>query len=103
MREKGKRASFLKPRHSTIDHCVTLGYLEEKIWDKQGETTQFSLVYFKKSFGTIPRAKLQRKMKYLGIPDGYRVTIHKLYQNFRVKIKTSEAMLECFGSDFVIK
>jgi hypothetical protein len=51
MREKG-HVGF-RPRHSTIDQCVTLRHLIEKLWDKQGETTN-CFVDFKKAFDTVP-------------------------------------------------
>jgi hypothetical protein len=42
-------------------------------------------------------------MEELGIPDGYRATIHKIYEKVRDKIRTSEGMPECFGSDIGVK
>jgi anaerobic selenocysteine-containing dehydrogenase len=42
-------------------------------------------------------------MEELGIPNGYRVAVHKLYEKVRAKIRTSEGMSECFGSDIGVK
>jgi hypothetical protein len=81
-------------------------------------------VDFKKAFNTMPRDKIWNKMEELRIPDGYRAPesrsqyqihdksfrskhvfhpIHKLYEKVRAKIRTSEGMSECFGSDIGIK
>ena len=100
-RAKGK-ASF-RLRHSTIDHRVTLRHLIEKIWDKQGETTYCSFVDFKKSFDTVSGEKLWNIMEELVIQDGYSAIVHRLYENVGAKIRTSEGMSECFGSDMGVK
>jgi hypothetical protein len=87
--EEGKRAKGqvgFRPRHSTIDHCVTLRHLIKKIWDKHGETAYCCFVDFKKAFDTMPRDKLWNKMEELGIPDGYRAAVHRLYEKVRAKI-----------------
>jgi hypothetical protein len=39
----------------------------------------------------------------LGIPYGYRTTVHRLYEKVGAKIRTSEGMFECFGSDIGVK
>jgi hypothetical protein len=100
--DEGKRAkgqAGFGPRHSTIDHYVTLRHLIEKIWDKQGEITYCCFVDFKKAFNTMTIDKLWNKMEELGILDGYRAAIHRLYEKVRAKIRTSEGMSKCFGSD----
>lgn len=33
----------------------------------------------------------------------YRAVVHRLYENVRAKIRTSDGMLECFGSDIGVK
>jgi hypothetical protein len=101
MREKGKVS--IRLRHSTIDHCVTLRHLIEKIWDKQGESTYFCFLDFKKAFDTMFRDKIWNIMEELGILYGYRAMVHKLYEKGRAKIRTSEGMFECFGNDIDIK
>jgi hypothetical protein len=42
-------------------------------------------------------------MEVLGIPEGYRAAVHRLYEKVRAKIKTSEGTSECFGSDICVK
>jgi hypothetical protein len=47
-------------------------------------------VDFKKAFDIVPRDKLWNGMEELGIPDGYRAAIHRLYEKVRAKIRTSD-------------
>ncbi|KAH9329440.1 hypothetical protein KI387_001548, partial [Taxus chinensis] len=68
-RAKGK-ANF-QPRHSPIDHCITLRHLIEKVWDTQGEDIFCCFVDFKKAFDTLPRDKLCNMMEELGVPDDF--------------------------------
>jgi len=89
-KKKAKGQVGFTPRHSTIDHCVTFRHLIEKIWDKQGETTYCCFVDFKKAFDIVPRDKLWSIMEELSIPNGYRATIHILYEKVRAKIRTSK-------------
>jgi hypothetical protein len=60
--------------------------LIEKIWDKQGETTYCSFVYFKKAFDTVSGEKLWNIMEELVIQDGYSAIVHRLYENVGAKI-----------------
>ena len=101
--KKAKGQVGFTPRHSTIDHCVTFRHLIEKIWDKQGETTYCCFVDFKKAFDTMTIDKLWNKMEELCILDGYRAAIQRLYEKVRAKIRTSEGMSKCFGSDIGVK
>ncbi|KAH9319051.1 hypothetical protein KI387_020820, partial [Taxus chinensis] len=103
---EGKRAKGqvgFRPKHSTIDHCITLRHLIEKVWDTQGEEAFCCFVDFKKAFDTVPRKKLWDRMEELGIPDEFRAAVHKLYEQVRAKIKTREGMSECFGSNIGVK
>lgn len=103
---EGKRAkgqAHFRSTHSTIDHCITLRHLIEKIWDTQGEEAYCCFVYFKKDFDIVPRDKLWYRMEELGIPNAYREPIHRLYEKVSAKIRTSEGMSECFGSDIRVK
>ncbi|KAH9324645.1 hypothetical protein KI387_004823, partial [Taxus chinensis] len=103
---EGKRAkgqAGFRPKHSTIDHCITLKHLIEKVWDSQGEEAFCCFVDFKKVFDTVPRDKLWNRMEELGIPDKFRAAVHRLYEQVRAKIKTREGMSECFGSDIGVK
>ncbi|XP_057842732.2 uncharacterized protein LOC131052150 [Cryptomeria japonica] len=94
-KDEGKRAkgqAGFRPRHSTIDHCITLRHLIEKIWDNQGEEAYCYFVDFKKAFDIVPRDKLWNRMEELGILDMYRAVVHRLYERVRAKIRTSEGM-----------
>ncbi|XP_057862981.2 uncharacterized protein LOC131071237 [Cryptomeria japonica] len=92
---EGKRAkgqASFRPRHSTIDHCIMLRHLIEKIWDNQWEEAYCCFVDFKKAFDMVPKDKLWNRMEDLGIPNMYRAAVRRLYEKVRAKIKTSEGM-----------
>jgi hypothetical protein len=59
-RAKGK-AGF-RPKHSTIDHSITLRHIIEKVWEKKEEAF-CCFVDFKKAFDTVPRDKLWHRME----------------------------------------
>ena len=42
-------------------------------------------------------------MEELVIQDGYSAIVHRLYENVGAKIRTSEGMFKCFGSDMGVK
>lgn len=46
-----------KPKHSTIDHSITLRHIIEKVWEKNEEVFCF-FFDFKKAFDTVLRDKL---------------------------------------------
>ena len=92
-----------RPKHSTIDHCITLRFLIEKMWDKQGDEAFCCFVDFKKAFDTIPRDKLWNRMEELEVPTEYRGVVYKLYEQVKAKIRTKVGMSECFGSDIGVK
>lgn len=100
---RAKGQAGFRPKYSMIDHCITLRHLIKKIWDTQGEAVFCCFVDFKKAFDTVPRDKLWNRMDELNIPDEYRVAVHRLYEQVRAKIRTSEGMSECFGSDIGVK
>ena len=60
-------------------------------------------VDFKKAFDTVPRDKLWRRMEELEIPLQYRATVHRLYEEVKVKIRTSAGISESFRSDIGVK
>ena len=45
------------PKHSTVNHGITLRHIIERAWDKKGEVFCF-FIDFKKSFDTVPRHKV---------------------------------------------
>ena len=58
VKEKGARGQAgFRPKHSTVDHGITLRHIFEKVWEDKEEALR-CFVDFKKSFDTIPRDKL---------------------------------------------
>ena len=99
-RRKGQ-AGF-RPKHSTVDHGITLRHIIEKVWEKKGEAFCY-FVDFKKSFDTVPRDKLWHRMEELGVPIHLRAAVHRLYEEVKVKIRTSDGISESFRSDIGVK
>ena len=46
-------------------------------------------VDFKKAFDMVPRDKLWHRMEELEIPLQYRVVVHRLYEEVKVRTRTS--------------
>ena len=58
--ERDKRAkgqAGFRPKHSTVDHCITLRHIIEKVWEKKEEVF-CCFVDFRKAFESVPRDKL---------------------------------------------
>lgn len=91
-----------RPKHSTVDHSITLRHIIEKAWARKDEVF-CCFVDFKKAFDTIPRDKLWARMEELGIPANLRVVVHKMYEEVRPKIRTAECISKCFRSDVGVK
>ena len=60
-------------------------------------------VEFKQAFDTVPRDKLWLRMEELEIPMHYRVVVHRLYEEVKVKIRTSIGISEIFRSEIGVK
>jgi len=104
-KEKGKRAKGkgdFRPKHSTIDKCITLRNIVEQIWDKKEEAFCF-FVEFKKVFDTISRETLWSSMEELDVLIQFRVAVHRLYEHIRARIQTQEGLSKYFGSDIGFK
>lgn len=99
-REKGQ-AGF-RPKHSTVDHCITLRHIIEKVWEGKEEVF-FCFVDFKKEFDKVPRDKLWSRMEELEIPLNYRVVVHRIYEEVKIKIITSTNSSKRFRSDIRVK
>ena len=102
---KEKRASGqvgFRLKHSTVDHGITLRHIVEKVWEDKEEVF-FYFVDFKKAFDTISRDKLWRRMEELEIPVHYRAVVHRIYEEVKVKIRTSASISESFRSDIGVK
>ena len=99
-RAKGK-TSF-RPKHSTIDHGITLRHIIEKVWYKKEEAF-CCLVDFKNAFDMVPRDKLWHRMEELGVPIHLRETVHRIYEEVKVKIRMSVGISKSFRSDIKVK
>ena len=91
-----------RPKHSTVDHDMTLRHIIEKVWEDKEEVF-CCFVDFKKAFGIVPRDKLRHRMDELEIPLHYRAVVHRLYEEVKVKIRNSTGILESFRSDIEVK
>ena len=99
-REKGQASFRLK--HSTVDHGLTLRDVVEKVWGSKEEVFFFS-VDLKKEFDTVPRDNLWHRMEEIEIPLQYRDVVHRLYEEVKVKIRTSASISESFRSNIGVK
>jgi len=74
----------------------------KKVWEDKEEVF-CCFVDFKKAFDTVPRDKLWCRMEELEIPMHYIVVLHRLYEEEKVKIRTSAGISESFRSDIGVK
>ena len=88
--------------HSIVDHSITLRHVIEKVWGDKEEVF-YCFVDFKKAFDTTPRDKLWCRMEELEIPLHYRAAVHRLYEEVKVKIRTSTDISKSFRSDVGVK
>jgi len=86
--KRAKGQAGFRPKQSIVDHCITLRHIIEKVWEGKEEVVCF-FVDFKKAFDTVPSDKLWSRMEELEIPLHYRVIVHRLYEELKVKIRTS--------------
>ena len=56
-----KRQAGFRPKHSTVDHCITLRHIIENVWDKKEEVF-CSFVDFRKVFDMILKDKFWHRM-----------------------------------------
>jgi hypothetical protein len=103
--ERDKRAKGqvgFRPKHSTVDHCITLRHIIEKAWEEKEEVF-CCFVDFRKAFDTVPRDKLWSRMEELGVPRHLRAAMHRMYEEVKVEIRTSTGISESFRSDIGVK
>lgn len=96
----GKRAkgqAGFRPKHSTIDHLISLRVLMEESRLK-GKTLHCCFVDFTKAFDTIPRSGLWQRMEHIGVPMHLRVAVAQLYQQVRCQLKTQTGLSKEFLS-----
>jgi hypothetical protein len=74
-----------------------------KKFGKKKEEVFCCFVDFRKAFDTVPRDKLWGKMEELGVPRHLRAVAHTLYEEVKVKIRTSTCISESFRSDIGVK
>ena len=97
-----KGQAGFRPKHSTIDHCITLKHIIEKVWEKKEEGF-CCFVDFKKAFDMVPRDNIWRRMEDLEVPNHLRAAVHRLYEKVKVKIKTSAGISKSFRSNIGFK
>jgi hypothetical protein len=100
--KRAKGQAGFRPKHSTIDHGITLRHIIEKVWEKKEEAF-FCFVDFKKAFDMVPRDKLWHRMEELGVPIHLRAIVHRLYEEVKVKIIMSTGISKSFRSDIGVK
>jgi hypothetical protein len=62
-----------------------------------------ALLISEKSFDTVPRDNLWSRMEELGVPRHLRAAVHRMYEEVKVKIRTSTGIFESFRSDIEVK
>ena len=95
---RAKGQAGFRSKHSTVDHGITLRHIVEKVWEDKEEVF-CCFVDFKRAFDTVPRDKLWHRMEEIEIPVHYRAVVHKMYEEVKVKIRTSVGISESFRSD----
>ena len=81
MKEKRAKGQVgFRPKHSIVDHGITLRHIIEKVWGGGKEEVFSCFLDFKKEFDIVPRDNVWRIMEELEIPLHYRVVVHRLYQ-----------------------
>ncbi len=88
-----KGQAGFRPKHSTVDHCITLRHIIEKVWEKKEEVF-CCFVDFRKAFDSVPKDKLWQRMEELGVPKHLRAIVHRLYEEVKVKTRTLAAFLK---------
>ena len=83
-------------------HGVTLRNIIEKVWEKKEEDF-CCFVDFKKKIGMVPKDKLWHRMEELGVPMHLREIVHRLYEEVKVKIRTSDGISKSFRSNIGVK
>ena len=100
--KRAKGQAGFRPKHSTVDHDIRLRHIIEKVWGEKEEVF-CCFVDFKKEFDTVLRDKLWHRMEEHEIPLHYRVVVHRLYEEVKVKLRTSMGISERFRSDIGVK
>ena len=57
----------------------------------------------RKAFESVSRDKLRHRMEELGVPKHLKAVVHRLYEEVKVKIRTSAGISKSFRSDIEVK
>ena len=91
-----------RPKHSTIDHLMSLRVLMEESRLK-GKHLHCCFVDFTKAFDTIPREGLWQRMEHLGVPSHLRAAVAQLYSQVKCQLKTHTGFSRAFFSNMGVK
>lgn len=100
--KRAREQAGFRPKHSTIDHLVSLRVLMEESRLK-GKTLYCCFVDFTKAFDTVPRMGLWKRMEYIGVPEHLRVAVAHLYARVLCQLKTHEGLSQAFSSNMGVK
>ncbi|XP_057859365.1 uncharacterized protein LOC131068202 [Cryptomeria japonica] len=104
LEEIGKRVkgqACFRPKHSIVDHGITLRHLIEKGWEEKEEIF-CCFVDFRKAFDMVPSIQtLEQNGRTL--ESHLIMVVHGLYEEVKVKIGTSDGLSESFISNIGVK
>lgn len=100
--KRAKTQAGFRPKHSTIDHLVSIRVLMEESRLK-GKPLFCCFVDFKKAFDTVPRDGLWQRMQKIGVPTHLRNAVASLYAQVRCQLKTSNTLSQEFSSNMGVK
>ena len=100
--KRAKGQAGFRPKHSTIDHLITLRILMEESRLK-GNHLHCCFVDFTKAFDTIPRDGLWQRMEQIEVPKHLRLAVAQLYKQVRCQLKTQNGLSKEFYSNMGVK
>ena len=100
--KRARGQAGFRPKHSTIDHLITLRVLMEESRLK-GKTLFCCFVDFTKAFDTVSRRGIWEKMECIGVPTHLRVAVAHLYARVVCQLQTHEGLSEAFSSNMGVK
>ena len=80
--QRARGQAGFRPKHSTIDHLISLRVLMEESRLK-GKPLFCRFVDFKKAFDMVPRDGLWQRMEHIGVPKHLRDAVARLYEKVR--------------------
>lgn len=100
--KRAKEQAGFRPKHSTIDHLVSLRVLMEESRLK-GKTLYCCFIDFTKAFDTVPRMGIWKRMECIGVPMHLRTAVAHLYERVICQLKTHEGLSTAFSSNMGVK